>query len=219
MAFIKQAAMVVLCAASLALVSSEKDKNKPEKPPVDLSLPRTGMGSDVAANAGLVATALTIKTVGEWGASIKASVCSAGSWVSDTAAAIVSSPATPYVAGGVVGTYVGYKTYRYFRPSQQQREKQADSDRKIAHNERLKEEDAKHTDMLRCQRRRAKSVEGFSACLSKYRRSTSLTSHGFPAECRDEAFTLLLEEDGDTEVTKLAKKFVQFAPMVTSRQK
>ena len=206
MPHIKRTFIAALCITSLTLISSEKDKNKTEKPPIDLTLPRTGMGSDLAANAGLAATALALKTVAGWGASIKASA--SGAWLATKGAVmgVVSAPATPYVAGGVAATYVGHKVYRSYYPTPEQQKKNTEHERKA-------QENLEQTEIAKCRRQRSKSVQNFSSCLSRNRRSTTFTSQGYPTECEDDAFTLALEEDGETEVVSLAKRFVKFAPM------
>src|SRR5690606_25478663 len=167
---------------------------------------RTGMGSDIAANAGFATTALVLSTISEWGVGIKESL--SGAWLATKGAVVgvATAPAAPYIAGGAVATYAGYKTYRYFKPTNEQQLKDAEVERK-------KQESLEQSETLKCKRERSQSIQELRTCVSRYRRSTSFSRSGLPVECADQELDVALYEDGDSEVLSMAKKFVQFAPI------
>lgn len=203
-----------------SLVASEKDKDK--QPPVFTpeqmkALGQGGAGSDVGMKAGLMTSMYIGNYLAGCAGSVKATMAAAtakttafGAAVvakgTAVGAAVVAAPATPWVVGGAVVTYGGYKTYRYFNPTQTEQAKSAELERK-------REEDLEHAEMARCKRERAQSVKGLRDCVHQYRRSRSFTASGLPRECEDHESRVSLHEDGDSEVVSMAKRFVAHAPL------
>jgi hypothetical protein len=200
---------LLISSMCITILASEKDKDK-DKPlftPDEMRMiQQGGTGSDIGMKAGLVTVAYIGKGLASFGASIKGGAVAAAAWVKGTAVAVAAAPATPYVAGGAAVTYGGYKTYRYFYPTKEEQAKSAERERK-------KQEDLEQTEIVKCRRERAKSVQGLRDCVSKYRRSTSFTRSGLPAECSDREFELALHDDGDSEVVKMAKRFIAHQPI------
>lgn len=169
----------------------DQDKDKDDK----IMSPYKGAGSDLGANFG--AGTLTVMGHG---------IATAAGAVKATVVGVVAAPATPFIVGGIAGTYVAYKTYRYFRPSQQQKEAQSASEKRTAENERDKIE---AEGLAQCKKDR----DDFTSCMHTFRKSQRLTRHGYPEECSDKAHKLSMHKDGESEVLSLAKRHVMFAPL------
>lgn len=158
-----------------------------------------GVGSDVGAKAGVGACEM----LGRGYDRLSADLSSAAS-----KGAVALGGAILVNAGG----YVIRETYYYFRPTpemvQEREARKAEHERKVAEDRREAETARSDMEAEKCRRQRGKS---FSDCMSKNRRSRRITSQGYPEECRDQAFDLSQERDGESEVVRLAMGFMRHA--------
>lgn len=201
--------MLLLILAS-PIIASQKDKEKEKEEPKPLTTREIydgskGIGSSAAVNAGAVAVGLFCDNVTAWGLSIKASASAAAASASATVVATVTAPVVVIPAATLVGGYAGYKIYRYFRPSKKVRAEEVEYD---VRRERGEEE----LDLTQCRK-------NFKNCLSKSYPFKSVTSQGYPEDCRQEAHKLAMHKGGDGEVRELATKFVTFAPIPQKKEK
>lgn len=168
---------------------------------MDQVMATNGMGSDIGAKAGVGA----LEQIGRGYEQVKSDLKSAGQ---NTAVA----------AGGAamvaISGYIVRETYYYFRPTpemvQEKEHHKAERERKVAEDRQRSETARRETEIERCKRDKTKN---FQDCLSRNRRSISLSSHGYPEECRDEAMDLSMERDGESEVVRLTRSLIMHAPI------
>jgi hypothetical protein len=162
---------------------------------LDQVMATNGMGSDIGAKAGVGA----LEQVGRGYERVTADLSAAA-----------NKGAVALGAAVILHTsvYVVRSAYDYFHPTpemvQAKKERQAESERKVAEDTHRREE----LQQEKCLRDRRKS---FSDCMSKNRRSSRVTDQGYPEECRDQAFDLSQQKDGESEVVRLAMGFMRHA--------
>ena len=105
-----------------------------------------------------------------------------------------------------VSTYVAHKTYYYFRPTPEMREER---EQRKAEVQRKTEEDRARTEVAKEESSKVKARTAFRECLDSNSDSCTLTSEGYPEECRPQARKLSIHKDGDSEVTKMALSFAK----------
>lgn len=196
---------LLLCAI-VPLSASEKEKEKQPTPADVMKL--TGMGSDVGAKAGMGAILLIGQGISSAATTAKGYVVAGAAYAKSAAITAAAAPAAPYVAGAVVvggASYAGYKTYRYFVPDEEQMAKIAERERKL-------QADLEAAEIIKCRRNRSILSSNLTKCVYAHRMSKTLTQHGYPTECQDEAYKLSLEEGGDEEVIRVGKKHQMFTP-------
>lgn len=199
---------MILTLGTLSIAASEGSKTRERTwaewwagEPGPSLLPKPGIGSDLGEKFGKefgsAAVAMVIAAGGK--------AAAAGKAAATAVVATATSPAAMGVGAGVVVTYGGYKTYRYFYPTDKTKAE-------IAEQQRKQQVDLQTAEIVKCQRDRAKLSKDFTSCIKKNRLSQDLTQHGYPVQCQDEAHALALEEGGDEEVLRVGKKHQLFTP-------
>lgn len=182
---------------------------------MDQVMATTGMGSDVGVKAGVGALVQAERLHDRVVDSFDRGYNRVASDLSNAAYGAAVTTGSAVLLS--VSTYVVRETYYYFRPTPEMvREKElrkAELERKIRKNESESERHKTEAEFQKCKRERAGSVKSFKDCLYRNRSSRSFTAHGYPEECSEQAFSLSLEEDGESEVVSLARRFAKFAPM------
>lgn len=197
----KKLTILLLCAI-VPLVASEKEK--PKSPTASDVIGLTGMGADVGAKAGMGAALIIQDSLEKATVSFQDSLEKAAASVKDTLSSVSvrPSPATIAVVSGAAAVYGGYKTYRSFYPTAEERAKNA-------RDELFAKQYAE--EFCRVMKRSILS-QNFRACVHTNRKSKELTEHGFPRQCQEEAYSLALEDGGDEEVIAIGKKHRLFVP-------
>lgn len=176
-----------------------------------------GLKSVIAAGPILVTATENIVAAGvnfgaEFGvglyAKISADVAAMGAAVKSAAVAVIAAPATPYVVGGVVVTYGGYKAYRYYNPTPEE----------VAKAAKCKAEAEKNK--VVAAQEKAKRIASKLEYVFKKKLSENLTTArdqtGLPIACQTAARQLAIVA-GRERVQAILKDFVESSVALPSR--